>query len=292
MYFDAHRRRWQFALASLLLALTVLANFFNAVTAAVFVAVTIVYDAVRRYRASDQESQTEARRALIAHLITPLVAICLTLFWLVPMISDYDYFVTRPHTASVNELVPPVMWAWYALSAIGILLWLRRPTRAMWPFLTTLFTLTACVIFATGVAPRWFPFQTTRFLSTLNFLLAVPIGQVVLVAQRGLKAAIGGGTLRAQLLSNRLKTPQEISMFFRALIVAGAGIVLLVSGLMLIKPMSPALTFYPTTEAERIDSVLRFAKEHRDGRYLVEVPHFSYPEAAHDARALNSYLGT
>src|SRR5207253_6191001 len=70
-------------------------------------------------------------------------------------------------------------WGWYTLAVIGIVCWLRRPTQAMWPFLATCFALAAGVVFATAIAPQWFPLQSVRFLSTLNFLLAVPAGRAL-----------------------------------------------------------------------------------------------------------------
>src|SRR5262245_61943489 len=51
------------------------------------------------------------------------------------------------------------------------------------------------------------------------------------------------------------------------------------------------LAFYETVDGERIDDVLHFARQHRDGRYLVEIPWASAQDAAEDGRALDSYLG-
>lgn len=78
----------------------------------------------------------------------------------------------------------------------------------------------------------------------------------------------------------------------RGLITVGAALLLLACAAVLITSEVYGLAYYPTEERERIDLVLRFAREHRDGRYLVEVPHISYPAAQFDGRALNSHLGT
>jgi hypothetical protein len=58
-------------------------------------------------------------RTLIAHLLIPLLALCLMMFWPAPLISSYQYVVTRPLRIPFDELVPPVMWVWYALAAVG-----------------------------------------------------------------------------------------------------------------------------------------------------------------------------
>lgn len=293
-YLSAHRRLWRFALTSVLLALTVLANFFAAITATLFVVVTVAFDLVGHHRTAGLVSRRAARSKLVAHLTSPLVAACLALFWLVPMISTYDYFVTRPHTAALHELVPPMMVMWYALAAIGILLWLRRPTPFMWPYVATCLALAGGVIFAASVAPPWFALQTPRFLSVLNFLLAVPVGQAVGTAFHRVAAfAFGNSSAHRPQTKARRQQPLASSAFLRAPLVISSTLILLVSLPLLIEPSSTLgwLTFYPTEDRERIDPVLRFAARHRDGRYLVEVPHFSQPEAAHDGRAINSYLG-
>jgi hypothetical protein len=95
-YLSAHRSRWRFVLATLLLALTVLANFFNAVTASLFVCAVLILGWCNLRRASEQTERKEGKRALIAHIASPLLAACLTLFWTVPMLASYSYFVTRP----------------------------------------------------------------------------------------------------------------------------------------------------------------------------------------------------
>ncbi len=291
VYLGAHRGRWHLILASLLLALASLANFFSTVIATLFVAATVVTDLVKHCRAIDQEARNEARKALIAHSVSPLIAVGLASFWIIPMIGASEFFVTRPHTGPLNELLPPMMYGWYALSLIGAVYWLRRPTERMWPFLATLIALAISITFSSLLAPSWFPLQAPRFLSPLNFLLAVPVGIAIAAGLNKLKAVTGGSALGQRPLSDWFKQPWNRGSITRLLIVAGVPIALFGGLLIWLTPPSYGLAFFPTTENERIDSVLRFAKEHRDGRYLIEVPPFSRPGPALDSRALNAYLG-
>lgn len=274
VYFRARRPPLEFALACLLLALTVLTNFFDALTAALFAAATIINDVVKHRCTSDCAERKEAQRALIPHLIVPLVAACLTLFWVVPMLCTYDYFVTRPYGVPLRELIPPALWGWYAISFIGLVYWLRRPTQAMWPFLAVCLALAGGVVFGSAISPRWFPLQAPRFLSTLNFLLAVPVGHVMAVAY------------------DRLALATSEPRLSRAGLATAIGIGLLLGAFWFIQKPSYRWAFHATDDNERIDGVLRFAQQHRAGRYLVEVPNFSYAAAALDSRGLNSYLGS
>src|SRR5205085_1029453 len=127
-YIGAHRQRWQFALSCLLLALTILANFFNAATASIFIAANIVTDLVQYHLTRDTAQSADARNALIAHLLIPAVACCLTLFWLMSMLSQYAYLATRPSVLETGKLITPALWVWYALAVVGGVLRLRRPT--------------------------------------------------------------------------------------------------------------------------------------------------------------------
>ncbi|HEX6035806.1 MAG TPA: hypothetical protein VFY83_15305, partial [Anaerolineales bacterium] len=272
IYLKAHLQKWRFVAASLLLMLASLSNFFAAITATLFVAATIVVDLVKYFRATGREGRLEARKALIAHVISPFIAAGLASFWLFPMLGASEYLVSRPYTGPFNELIPPVMFAWYAISLVGIVCWVRRPTESMAPFLASLSALAISVIASFLLPPRWIPFQAPRFLVTLNFLLAVPVGVAVAFALNKLRTFSG-------------------SAITRRLTAFGIPAALLIGLMMWIEPPSYGLAFFPTNESERIDSVLRFAQERRDGRYLVEVPPFSRPGPALDSRALNSYLG-
>ena len=86
-----------------LLALTVLGNFFNAFTAALLVAATLAFDLWSLRAAKDADARAEARRALAAHFVTPLVALALCLFWLAPVATTYAYSLAGgPATGGVR----------------------------------------------------------------------------------------------------------------------------------------------------------------------------------------------
>ena len=71
-YLGAQRSRARFALSAALLALTILANFFNAITAALFIAATLTHDVWRYARATDEASRAHTRRTALAHLASEL----------------------------------------------------------------------------------------------------------------------------------------------------------------------------------------------------------------------------
>lgn len=290
-YLGAHRSRWRFALACLLLALTILANFFNAITAALFVIATVASDLLKLTRSEKTPGRSEVRAALAAHVVCPLVGLGLSLFWLVPMVSQYSYFVTRPHTSSLAQLIPPIMLAWYAVSAIGIVCWLRRPTDGMLPYLLACGALAVMILFATSIAPIWFPLQSVRFLSTLNFLLAVPVGWALLASFESLTGWLNRVGGRGDTGTSRGRASRETVPFFRDAVRSAAAVALLISAFVIIRPPSYTLSFLPIEGRARIDEVLAFGRGHPDGRYLVEVAHFDYGAAALDGRAINSYLG-
>ena len=295
------RRMWHFSLAAILLALTILANFFVAIVGALLVAATLLEDFVGYYRSTNKEELRERRGLLFLHLGSPLVALSLTLFWVVPMVNEYAYFVTRPQASPLNELVPRAMWVWYTLAALGIWQWWKRPTAAMRPFILTCFLLAGSVIFATLVSPRWFPLQTPRFLSTLNFLLAVPVGFAIRAALTRLALAVRENLSGEKKLLSRnerkiaarggKRKPAWLEVFFRAPITISVATILVIVVFVASTPADYAYVFYKTEGSEQIDGVLGFAREHRDGRYLVEVPFVSRPDAALDGRAINSFLG-
>ena len=299
VYAKPDRQLWRFALASILLALTVLANFFTAVTAAIFVLTTLANDLVRLLQTANEVEACGKRNSVLFHLGSPLVAFCLSLFWLVPMVSQYEYFVTRPHASPFNELVSSVMWVWYLLAAIGIWQWKKRPTTFR-PFLVTCLVLAAGVTFATLVSPRWFSLQTPRFLSILNFLLAVPVGftirsglnRIALVTHESLSEEKVLSRSERRLAERRGKRSSRwLDAFRQAPITYSVGIILVIVVLVAIQPADYTYVFYKTEASEEIDGVLNFARAHRDARYLVEVPFVSRPDAALDGRAINSFLG-
>src|SRR5882724_811663 len=161
----------------------------------------------------------------------------------------------------------------------------------MWPFLATCSLLAAGITFAATIAPSWFPLQSVRFLSTLNFLLAVPVGRALLA---GFKLANDKLASLSKLRQSRSKwsdAREATDGFFHNPLTNGLALVLLVCAFISIKPPAYTLSFLPAQDRALLDGVLSFAGRHRDGRYLVEVPNFDYGAAALDGRALNSYLG-
>ncbi len=295
LYTGAHRRRWRFAASAALLALTVLANFFNAITATVFIACVLVNDLWRYRRACDSATRTHARHKFVAHLTSPIVAACLSLFWPGPMLSEYSYLVTRPFIIPLRELVPPALLVWYAVACCGLALGLRRTNRALWAYNLACLALGGGIICSGTFAPRWFPLQSYRFLSTLNFLLAVPVGLALttcfsLLAQwlRKLNECqpIAPSTAPAR---KQQRTARGVAFSF----VCAFGALIFVGAMMAKAPVRSTLTFYQQEQNEQIDGVLQFAAQHRAGRYLVELPdpQPGYTEAGYDSRALSAYLG-
>jgi len=320
------------ALSALLLALTALSNFFNAITAAVFILATISNDLVQLRRAAKSDGRREEGNALLRHLLSPVIALSLTLFWIVPMTTEYKYFVTRPFAPETQSLFSPWLIAWYVLAALGsIALWrgckrkvgetdaslraARRrrdkssakarsktratdyqvpPTsgdvtapllaRAIRPYLATCLLLALAVVFSTTLAPSWFPLQAPRFLATLTFLLTVPAGFAL---------AFAFGWL-ARLLGETAASDTEFS-FRRARYSSVVALTLFLLLALTAPSLGWTYAFYPKGAKTPIEGVLEFARQHRDGRYLVEIINpklgAAWTEASFDARAINSYLG-
>ncbi len=295
LYLGAHRQRWRFTLSAVLLTLTVLANFFNAITATVFIAAVLGNDLWRYRRAADSVTRTLTRNKFGAHLVSPLVAACLASFWLGPMLSEYSYLVTRPFIIPLRELVPPALLVWYAVAGCGLALGLRRTNRALWAYSLACLALGGGIICSGTFAPRWFPLQSYRFLSTLNFLLAVPVGLAVTTGYRLLAQQLRrlDGLKPTAHSAAPARKPQRSARSFAFSFVCACGALLFVGVMMAKAPVHSTLTFYQHEQNEQIDGVLQFAAQHRDGRYLVELPdpQPAYTEAGYDSRALSAYLG-
>jgi hypothetical protein len=339
-YLGAHRGRTRAATSCVLLALTILANFFNALTGALLIATTLAFDLLRvraaretldaqeplhaqstldkrnTFDARSTLERAEARRALLAHLSTPLVALALCLFWLVPVFGSYEYFVTRPLVVPLGQIISTPLLVWYAVAAVGVALWLRRTvahtrfkrtslnrhtgfnqrtsddrctsddqdvsdSRCMSDdlyaraYLLALLMLAGGVVFASTVAPPWFPLQAFRFLSTLNFLLAVPAGVA-------LSAALDFFKINIKRPPNAFAIARHASVVCVALVAFAV--------FQATRPTG-GLAFYTSEADARIESVLRFARDHRDGRYLVEVLDVNDNSLQADSPALNAYLG-
>jgi len=339
-YIKAHRKVWLFVLSCLLLALAVLGNYLNGLMAVLMVAGVFVFD-LARYRsaasASDDERR-EARRALLAHFASPVISAALALFWLVPMFGTYEYFVTRPFTLII---ITQGMLVWFVAAAIGMVCWLRRPTRLTAPYILTCLALAFVLMLAAGFAPRWYPLQANRLTPTLNFLLSVPVGYAVSTAFEKLREFLANRLPRVGRQTARLTPYVFVSSL--VLFLAYLFAVSISANMRLVQSVIIPMSFYPAsngtsqqgatgaagrparstdstgdlplvTQTEdllalwrqehqydyemsvaaeaTLNDILRFAKEHRSGRYAVEVPDlYTLDLRAFDARALNSYLG-
>jgi hypothetical protein len=178
VYVEARQRARLFVLACVLLALAVLANFLNGIMATIIVASVILFDLLRARPGRAGGRPPGAFRSLAAHTLSPIVSAGLTLFWLVPMLGSYGYFVTRPFTMVI--VTTDMLW-WFAASVVGCACWLRRPTRDAAPYVTAC-ALLAAIIFTATSAPRWLPLQANRLMPTLYFLLSVPVAYALTTA--------------------------------------------------------------------------------------------------------------
>lgn len=275
LYVGAGRSRLRNALSCALLALTVLSNFFNAFTGAMLVAATLAMDVRALWRSKREASREEVRRKMLAHFVTPLVALALCMFWLAPLFGTYEFFATRPLVVPLGNLLTPWLWGWYAVAAAGVLLWLRKACEGARAYLLTLLCLAACVVFASTVAPPWFPLQAFRFFSKLNFLLAVPVGVALAALLDFLKVAV-----------KQPRTSWAVARHVAVVLFA-----LCAFGVFQSSRPTGGMAFYSPEEDERVEPILRFAREHRDGRYLVEVLDVSRNPLQADGPALNAYLG-
>jgi len=272
----------QFAAAAVLLSLTVLANFFNAITAIIFIASVLICDIVALLRSSDPAQRQQQRTNLLFHFLSPWLAVALSAFWLVPMLSSYEYLVTRPLIRPLSQMITTPLWCWYFLAAIGAVLWWRAPISRLGPYLLACLILLIALIFSGTFAPAWFPLQVFRFFSTINFLLCVPIGiSLAYVVQL--------------YLAKRARWSSPAQSNKTGYVFAGLGVVFLIALTfsMSSKKLTKAFAFYTAETYPRISEVLEFAKTRKDGGYLVEVlPNFAPSGLVRsDSLALNAYLG-
>ncbi len=284
VYLLPRQKTWQFILATVLLALTVLTNFFNAVTAILFIASVLGWDVVKLIRARDADVRRQLRQTFLLHLLSPLLALGLTAFWVVPMVSTYQYLVTRPLIRPLSQLVTTPTWAWYALAAIGFAIWVRRPFRRLGPYLTACALLLAALIFSGSFAPTWFPLQVFRFFSTSNFLLSLPVGISIAYLARLYLSKIRRPAPAPNSGSKRMRILVSVFTFLALTALAYA---------MSTKKLTQARAFYTAQDIGRIGPALDFARAHNDGAYLVEVLPSKAPKGLvrSDSLALNAYLG-
>ncbi|HET6979071.1 MAG TPA: hypothetical protein VFI24_22245 [Pyrinomonadaceae bacterium] len=273
----------QFAAASILLSLTVLANFFNAITAIIFIASVLICDLIAWIRATDPAQRTLQRQNFWWHFLSPWVAVALSAFWLAPMLSSYEYLVTRPLIRPLNQLITSPLWCWYFLAGIGAVIGWRRSTGRLRPYLLACAILLMALVFSGSFAPAWFPLQVFRFFSTINFLFCVPVGislayvVQLYLAKRKRSDAIGKPSLTKQIL----------------VVALSLAIIGVFGFAMSKKRLTKAFAFYTPETFPRISGPLEFARGHKDGRYLVEVlPSFADSGLVRsDCLALNAYLG-
>lgn len=294
---------WRFILSTLLLGLTVLSNFFAGITATLMAIVVILEDLYllwksRKILSQDAEetniqnrdrskSSFNFKSPLAIHILSCFLAFLLTLFWLLPMLTQYKYFTTRPYIVEGGQLLSSAWWYWFGLAVFGFYIWFQNQTRAFWSFSIFCFILTVIIIFATFIAPDWFPLQSPRFLAMLNFLLVVPVGIGLSKIFRWFAKLLG--EIKDENESFALKKFKYTTGVF-----GGILLILIIS--------SPGtgtkkgLGFIGKDEKPELAQILEFGKQHQDGRYLVEVIHpqktAAYTEAAFDARAINAYLGS
>ena len=297
VYADETPSLWRLVTSALLLALALLANFFASNVAALFIATTILYEALKLRRESTGAGRRRVRRSLLAHFISPLLSGCLIMFWVAPVLSARDYFPTSPTGIEFNSIFSLAMSGWYAAAAVGVVLWLRRPTATMWPYLTTCVVLAVAVLFAGTIAPAWLPLHAERLLTMLNFLLGVPVGHMLAFVLEKAFSQFGVDLSEPrQQATEERPTPRrrETVVAAHPIYMLFAAFGLLVGSLLLLGSITPpsfALAFYPGEGSGVADPVLQFAQQHKDGRYLVETPPFTDNETAHDGRAIGAYLG-
>jgi hypothetical protein len=286
VYLSPNQGFRQFAVAALLLSLTVLANFFNAITAIVFIGSVLVYDIVGFIKAIDSAQRQRQRRNLLWHSLSPPLAVALSAFWVVPMISSYDYLVTRPLIQPLSVIMTTPLWCWYFLAAIGALIWWRTRADQLGPFFLACLILLVALIFSESFAPVWFPLQVFRFFSMVNFLFCLPVGISLAYVVQLYQNWIERRRSSAPAQSSRKK--QIVFVAISAVWVLGLAVG------MSSKKLTKAFAFYTPETLSRITGPLNFARDHKDGRYLVEVlPSFASTGLVRsDSLALNAYLGS
>ncbi len=259
--------RWRFVLASLTLAAVMLASFFSAVAALPFAFVGLAYE----LRENDHRLVLSLPDGKLPLRVATLVcSALLCVFWAVPVIEEYPYFVTRPLQISRLDVIPPGpwLWIWYGAAVGGGLLMLLNGPRKARTFIIGALGL-SLLIFASLSPVHWIPSQPPRLLSTLTFLLAVPVGWLLAILIHSLVRVLG-----------RRQQPRNS---WSIVVVAAIASVVMVC----VKPGPLDDAVY--TGDPSIAGVLDFGRTHHEGRYIVE--NAWQHRDQHDSRALNAYLG-
>jgi hypothetical protein len=269
MYFDTITSWRRLALASLMLASVALASFFSAIAALPFAIVGLLHD----FYKTDHRfvlNLPGARVGLPSKAVSLLCSALLGAFWAVPVIAEYPYFVTRPLQVSWSAIVPPGPWIWIWLGAAlggGMLMSIKNRGSAR------TFMIGSVGLVLLTLPPlsslHWIPSQPPRLLSTLTFLMAVPVGWLL-------------ASLIRSLVQFWRRGQQATNIWSIAVV---GSIALAMAGYL--KPSSVDQAVY--TGNASISSVLDFARTHRDGRYIVENA-WQHGDQR-DSRALNAYLG-
>ncbi len=191
IYLSDSQAWWKSGLSTITLALTILSHFFVAITAFVFVTATLLSDGWKCWQALGSGEFRPTVNRLLGRLAVVLVGVLLAFFWLAPVFSEYEYFVTRPNPVNLSRYFSPVLWSYCVVAAIGAAIWRRNPSSGMWPYLGGCGLLAVALVFSSAVAPEWFPLQAPRLLAILIFLLAVPAGCALAAAFRGLARLLG-----------------------------------------------------------------------------------------------------
>jgi hypothetical protein len=302
IYLSDSQSRWRPGLSAMALALTILSNFFTATAAIGFVAVTLLYDGWKCWRAYGNDEFRQTVKTLLGRLAVVLVSVLLALFWLVPMFSEYEYFVTRPHSVNLIRYFSPVLWGYCVVSLIGAAIWRRNSSPGIWPYLGGCSLLAVALFFSSTIAPEWFPLQTPRLLAILIFLLAIPAGYALAAAFHALASLLGEchghratepqrqGAGKTERQKDREKGERHHPLSAPRSLVTGIALVLLLAAGFTSPGTKIQYSFYTPEEFSEIARILDFAKERRDGRYLVEVPPQRETRAQFDGRAINAYL--
>jgi len=303
-YLNADQGPRRVCLSALLLALCVLANFFNAIVAILLGAAAIT-DELRNYaKAENTTARDHSRRRLLALIVTPLLAVGLTLFWMAPLIRSAEFFVTRPMSEPLSRLLLPTTLGFYGLAILGAVIWRRKPTSATRPFLLGCLLLAVVTVFSNSVAPTWLPVQPLRFLSTLMFLLTIPAGYAVAAAWQAAVALVREKQQSAELpaagedacapgtSAERHDLPWLNRPVMICLVLVLA--ISMVVSFRVVKEPTSYRTDGSDPNYEAIRGVLEFGRQHSDGRYLVATADFNgevTSDYAIDGRTLAALLG-
>ncbi len=257
----------RFVLASVTLALVVLASFFSTVAAVPFVMAGLMYD-LREHNCRVAADVPRVRIPLKGLALSFAALLCA--FWTVPVLAEYPYFVTRPLETPLSEAIPPGLWLWiwFCAAVAGGTLMAIKPSSRGRAFMVGCLGLAPLTLPAFSRIP-WMPSQPVRLFSTLVFLLAVPVGRLL-----------------AALIRLLIKLPWKRQRS-ENLRVATITFLVIVAAIAAIKPAPLGEALY-IGEAP-FAKVLDFARIHRDGRYIVE--NAWQHSDQHDSRALNAYLG-